>query len=80
MSSLNEPSGIDLVNENYVKSNMTEPGLKKASKKRVSWADAHSKPIEHVQTFYLDEAEKCNFKKHITSLTLYFIFKKLFYK
>jgi hypothetical protein len=40
---------------------MTEPGLKNVSKKRVSWADAHSKPIEHVQHFYLDEAEKCNF-------------------
>lgn len=55
LTSLNETTGLD---DNFQKSNMTEPGLKKASKKRVSWADAHSKPIEHIQTFYLDEAEK----------------------
>jgi hypothetical protein len=75
LSSLNEPCALDVINENYIKSNMAEPGLKSVSKKRVSWADAHSKPIEHVQTFYLDEAEKCNLK-----ITKIFLFKTKYLK
>lgn len=44
------------------KSNLTEPGVKKVTKKKVVWADTCSKLLEQVSYFYLDESERENKK------------------
>jgi hypothetical protein len=46
------------LNKSESKGNLTEPGIKKASRKKVSWADAHSKELLIIQEFYLDEEER----------------------
>ena len=42
------------------KSNLADPVRRGAAstKKKVNWADTQSKPLENVQHFFLDEAEK----------------------
>ena len=32
--------------------------MKKAARKKVSWADSHSKELQSIQEFYLDEEER----------------------
>lgn len=51
-------SNLLKLTSNGSKSNLTIPGNKKMTKKKVVWADSCSKQLENVQFFYLDETER----------------------
>lgn len=58
LESVNNDEKTSENNSGQSKSNLSEPGFKKATKKKVVWADSCSKQLESVSFFYLDETER----------------------